>query len=120
MRTFLIIVLIIGVAAVFLNDVGRYARAKYDLDIATDRIVDDLSQYARRRTRNEAAIKAAALGQNEGVEVYQYDQDDAGVRVWTRVPVSGTLIVGPYLAWQANKPLNTPFLLLDYETSVFQ
>ena len=51
MRTFLIIVLIVGVAGVFLNEVGRYARAKYDLSYATDDIVDQLSHYARPTRR---------------------------------------------------------------------
>jgi Flp pilus assembly protein TadG len=120
MRTFLIIALILLLAAVFLNDVGHYARAKYNLDVATTTIVNEVSRYGVNRTRNLAAIKAAAIGRSKGVEVYQYDQDDVGIRVWTRVPVSGTLVVGPFLAWRAHKPLDSPFMVMDYRTSVFQ
>lgn len=112
--------LIILVAGVFLNEVGHYARARYDLNKATDIVVDTVSRYARHKTRVQAANKAAALGQEEGVEVYQYDQGDTGVRVWTRIEVRGTWLIGPYYAWRAHKPLDTPLVLLDYGTSVYQ
>ncbi len=119
MKTFLIIALIIGVAAVFINDVGHFARSKYDLNTATETVVDELVR-SKRMTRHEAAIKAAKLGQQEGVEVYQYDQDDAGIKVWTRVPVDGTLVLGPFKAWRADQPLDTPFWVYDYGSGVYQ
>ncbi len=120
MRTILIIALILFVAAVFLNEVGHYARARYDLNNATNDIADRLSRYARGKSRVQAANQAAAIARQEGVEVYQYDQDPTRVQVWARVKVAGTLIVGPYRAWRAGKPLDTPYVITDYATSVYQ
>ncbi len=120
MKTFLTVALIILVAAVFLNDVGHYARARYELNKATDIVVDEMSRYGRRNTRAVSAARAAELARQEDIEVYQYDQDDEVVRVWSRIPVDGTLIIGPYRAWRADTPLDTPFYLLDYGTSVYQ
>ncbi len=120
MRKILVIVLVVAIAAVFINDVGKFTRARYDLSKATDSIVEEMSQYALGKTRNASAVKAAELGGQKSVEVYMYDQDGEGVHVWTRLPVSGTKVIGPFMAWRAHKPLDTPFYVQDEGTSVYQ
>jgi len=119
-KKILIIVLVVAIAAVFINDVGKFTRARYDLSKATDSIVEEMSQYALGKTRNASAVKAAELGRQQNVEVYQYDQDGEGVHVWTRVLVSGTWVIGPFMAWRAHKPLNTPFYVQQSGASVYQ
>jgi len=126
MRTFLIVLLVILLAVVFINDVGRYSRARIALRQATSSIVDTLSDYAGGKTRNTAAVRAAELaGQQSNsskqqIEVYQYDQNGQGIQVWTRAYVSGTWVIGPFTAWRAGKPLGTPFVVQDYGTSVYR
>lgn len=120
MKTFLIIVLVVAVGAVFVNDAGRYSNSRYDLSHATERVVDSVSAAARNKTRDEAAAMATTLAAESGVRVYQYDQNDQAIQVWTEKTVEGTWVLGRYMAWRAQKPLGTPFVVRDYATSVFR
>jgi len=126
MKTFLIVILVILVGAVFINDVGRYSRARTELSQATDAFVDDLAEYAAGQTRNAAAVRAGEIAAERAktsgyrVEVYQYDQNGQGIQVWTRVYVPGTWVMGPFAAWRAGKPLDTPYVMQDYGQSVYR
>lgn len=120
MKIFLIVSLVIGVGAVFVNDAGRYSNTRYDLSNVTEQIVDELASSARNKTRDQAATAAAAMAAEKGMRVYQYDQNNQGIQVWTEATVTGTWILGRYMAWRAGKPLGTPFVVRDYATSVFR
>jgi len=120
MKTFLIVALVVLVAAVFINDVGHYARARYNLSEATTQVTDQLAEYALGKTRDAAAVKAVELAALQKIEVWQYDQNGQGIQVWTRVSVPGTWVMGPFQAWRAGKPLETPLVLTDYGASVYR
>lgn len=120
MKIFLILVLVVAVGAVVVNDAGRYSNTKYDLGNATEKIVDEVSAHARSMTRDQAATNAADIGATLGVRVYQYDQDSQGIRVWTEATVAGTWVLGAFVAWRAGKPLDTPYVVRDYATSVYR
>lgn len=120
MKTLLVVVLVIAVAAVFVNDVGRYARTRYDLDMATNEITDEVASFAGSLARNEAAERAAKLAQERGVVVYQYNQDGQGVYIWTQKPVEGTWALRQYAAWRGGEASSTPYLLRDYAMSVYR
>jgi len=120
MKRFLVVALVVLVAAVFIHDVGYYVRARYDLSEATTQVTDQLSEYALGKTRDVAAVKAVELAALKKIEVWQYDQNDQGVQVWTRVSVPGTWVIGPFQAWRAGKPLETPLVLTDYGAAVYR
>lgn len=120
MKIFLTVALVLAVGVVFVNDTGRYGNTRYDLSSVTEQVVDEISSSARNKTRDEAAIKAATMAAAKGVRVYQYDQNDEGIQVWTEATVTGTWVLGPYKAWRAGKPLGTPFVVRDYGTSVYR
>lgn len=120
MKKLIIIALVIAVGAVFVNDVGRFTRARYNLTESTNFVVDEAASFAGSLTREKAAMRAATLAQKDGVRVYQYDQNATGVQVWTEIDVDGTLVLGRYMAWRNGKPLDAKYLLRDYGASVFQ
>jgi hypothetical protein len=120
-KTLLIVLLALVLAAVFINDVGNYARAKYVLRDTTDAVVAEMATTSEQHlSRDQAALRAAEYCRQRGVKVYQYDQNGQGVEVWTEMSVTRTWVIGPYLAWQINQPLGTPFVLRDHGSSVFR
>jgi len=119
-RTLLIIALVIAVIAVVVNDGGRYSSKRYDLSAVTERVADEVASSARGNTRDEAAALAETLAQSSDVHVYQYDQNDQGVQVWTEITVPGTWVLGPFMAWRAGKPLDTPLVVRDYAAAVYR
>lgn len=120
MKKLIIIALVVALGAVFVNDMGRFTRARYNLDEATNQVVDETASFAGSMTRDQAAMKAATLGQERGVRVYQYDQNGTGVEVWTQIDVPGTLVLARYAAWRDGKPQETAYVLRDYGASVFR
>ena len=120
MKKLIIIALVIAVGAVFVNDVGRFTRARYNLDEATNYVVDETASAAGSLTRDKAAMKAAGLAQEEGIRVYQYNQNGTGVEVWTEIDVAGTWVLARYSAWRQGRPSGTAYVLRDYGSSVYR
>ena len=120
MKKLIIIALIVVVGAVFVNDIGRFTRARYELSEATNLVVDEAASFAASLTREKAAMQAATLAQKHGIRVYQYDQNGTGVQVWTEIDVGSTWLLGRFVAWREGKPLDTKYVLRDYGASVFR
>lgn len=119
MKKLIVIALIVALGAVFVNDVGRFARARFNLDESTNRVVDETASFAGSLSRDKAAMQAATLAQQHGIRVYQYDQNGTGVELWTEIDVPGTWVLSRYAAWRDAKPAGTAYVLRDYGASVF-
>jgi len=119
-KKLIVIALVLAVGAAFVNDVGRFTRSRYNLDNATHQIVDEIAARAGRLPRDQAAGQVAALAQEKGIRVYQYDQNGTGVQVWTELPIEGTWVLGRFVAWRSGKPQGTAYVLRDYGTSVYR
>lgn len=107
MKKVLGIALTIALAAVFVNDVGRYAKARYDASVIAQTAAEAAASNGKTRTRNENAIAAANAAARDGGTVYLYDQDENQAYVWVRYPVNDTFVWGRFLAWQNDQPLDT-------------
>jgi len=119
-KKLIVIALVVALAAVFINDVGKFTRSRYNLDNATKQVVDEIASHAGSLPRDQAAQQAATLAQQNGIRVYQYDQNGTGVQVWTELPVEGTWVLGRLAAWRSGKPLDTAYVLRNYGTSVYR
>jgi len=120
MKRIIVIVIVLAIAATFINDVGRYARTRYNLDGATNDIVDASASTARDKSRNEAAQEAAVNAQAEGIRVTAFSKDELKVQVWTAADVSGTWVLGRFSAWRKGLDPETPYVLADYGESVYR
>lgn len=120
MKRLIIIIVIVAIGAAFVNDVGRYARTRYNLDEATNVVVDAAASTARDKTREQAARQAASDGAAEGIRVTAYNQDELKVQVWTEADVEGTWVLARVTAWQKDLPAGTPYVLQDYGESVYR
>ncbi len=111
MKTLLKIVVVIVIAIVIVNEVGRYAQAGETLNDGTNQLAEWAANNARPLGQSRAGSQLAAIGAEKGVVVTAYGQDDTTFTMYTQAPVEGSWIVGPFLAWQAKKPLSTPYTL---------
>lgn len=118
MKKILGVVLAIALVGAFINDVGRYARTRYNLSIIAQQAAQAAARD-RNATRDQNAVKAADVAARDGATVYLYDQTDQGVHVWVEAPVQGTWVWGPFVAWQNDEPLSTPFKVTYDETASF-
>ncbi len=111
MKTLLKIVLVVVIAVIIINEVGRYAQAGEKLNDATNQLSEWAQTNARPLGQTQAGVRLAAMAQQEGVVVTAYGQDDTTFTLYTQAPVKGSWIIGPFIAWRAKKALSTPYTL---------
>ena len=113
MKKWIIALVVIALAAAFINDVGRYMTTRYHLENST-RDVAEVAANASSRSRGDLYSgwpPAAAAAQAAGITVTGYAQQSQLVVVVATAPVTGTWVVGPITALSSGKPWNTPFLV---------
>jgi hypothetical protein len=111
MKTLLKIVLVIVLAVVVINEVGRYAQAGEKLNDVTNQLGEWAQNNARSLGQTKAGAQLAVLATQDGIVVTAYGQDDTTFTMYTQAPVEGSWVVGPFLAWRAKKPLSTPYTM---------
>lgn len=124
MRRAVGIALAVAIALVFLNDIGRWVNAQSRLNEDTA----ELAQWAAANVRTDNAAIATRMvsteGERRGTRVYQYDQDQNTVRIWSSTDVHGTWVIGPYVAVVKGTPmdeaLSVPFVVRSYQQAEFQ
>ena len=125
MRRAAAIALTVAVALVFLNDVGRWVNAQSQLNESTSELAEWAAVNLHDQNREQAGKLVASEAAKRGVTVYQYDQDQTAVRIWTSVDVPGTWVVGPYIAItskraSAGQAFGVPFVVRSYQQAPFQ
>jgi hypothetical protein len=125
MRRAVGIVLVIAVALVFLNDASRWVNAQSRLNESTAELAQWAALNVHDQSRAQAAPIVAAQGTKRGLTVYQYDQDQTTVRLWSSAEVPGTWVVGPYMAATTqhvplDKAFGIPFVVRSYQQEQFQ
>ena len=119
MKRLIVIAIVVALVATFINDLGRYAKTRYDLSntamTTADALVDEPSA-----SRDTNARAAARLAQAEGATVYLYDQDDTKIYVWVQKPVEGTWALAPIMALISGSPIDTPYFVQAEDTAFFR
>lgn len=108
MRRSIGIILAIVLTATLVNDVGRFAKASYDIDNVAAQIADRLLSQ-KSQSRNQNATMAAEYAAQRGTTVYLYDQDETSFHAWLQAPLGGTWILGTVLSYYGGGSLNEPF-----------
>ena len=124
MRRAIGVALVIAVAVVFLNDIGRWVNAQSRLNEDTAHLADWTAANVHTASRDAGAQLATTEGARLGIRVYQYDQDQNSVRIWSSSDVPGTWVIGPYVAVAKGVPidqaLGVPFVVRSYQQSQLQ
>jgi hypothetical protein len=104
--------LILGIAALLINDGGRYIAATYSIRERSRAMAFAAAQVAETDPSNNSGWPAAQkIAQDAGLEVLGYQQSPSSATVVTRIVVKGTWVIGPASAIMAKKPLSTPFTM---------
>lgn len=102
------------IAAVLVNDCGRYLQAKYDLGNVTRNATDECAAIAKQNQDRTASWQAGEkYAEHFGAEIYGFDLQNGVVHVWTRMPVRGTWVLQRAMGYLDHKPQAT--LLVDDE-----
>jgi hypothetical protein len=114
MKRWLKIALAVGVLAVILNDGGRWGQAVIDLRNSTGTVLDQAALTARRMSQVQLGDELGQQATIAGIRVTQFaTTPSGGVHVWTEEDVSGTWLLGPYIAMAHGVPFSkawqTPF-----------
>jgi hypothetical protein len=123
-KRFVGILLVVGIAVVFLNDAGRWVNSQSQLNEKTAQLAEWAATNVKDQSRDSGSRTVAGEGAAQGVHVYQYDQDQTTVRIWSSLDVPGTWVVGPYVAISRGTPLaqafGVPFVVRSYQQAQFQ
>lgn len=117
MKKTLITILVVAVIATLVNDIGRYAKAQYDVGIVGTDTADTIALGSKLTGRDQNATAAATYASARGATVYMYDQDEQTVNVWVEMPVQGTWLLHRAMAWQNKEPQTSPLKVQTERTS---
>lgn len=118
MRRMITWILVLAVVGVLGSDIWTYTKAARNLDDATYELSRWALGVSGTGNRDQVAAQLVQQAAPYGVRVYQYDQNDNGVRVWTEDDVSGTILLGT--VWNVIKGVapreayGKPFVIRDY------
>lgn len=112
------VAVLVLIAAVLINDGGRFIQARYELGNVTRDAASACADEAKRsHDRNTSWQAGEQLAAAQDVAIYGFDMTPDQVHVWTRMPVKGTWLFDRVAAFLAKKPADTPFTI-DDELSV--
>lgn len=93
LKRLLFIILFVGAVAVLANDGARYANEVKALRATTHELAQWAADNARTMSRIQVSTAVTSMGTQRGVTVYQYDQNEGGIRIWTRSEVENTVVL---------------------------
>jgi hypothetical protein len=122
LKRLLTYLIILAIAAVTVNDLGRYFEAKSGLYQLTARAVALSAEQAKRDSGNRDAIWRAAesLAQANGAEVYGFDLKNGQVYIWTRAEVRGTLLMQRAISYYDERDFRKPLQIQDEASALVQ
>ncbi len=124
MKKVIYLLLTVAVLAVLANDGGRLFVGKSTLRSNTGTLASWATNNAggmtKEQTAQELANRAAALA----LRVYQYEQDNDGIQLWTEADVTGLWVLGTYKATLDGVPfrkaLGSPIVIKDYAAAQYR
>jgi hypothetical protein len=124
LKRILIILFWAAIVALILNDGGRYAQSVIDLRTSSGRVLDKAALGSAKQTQAQFGQQIGALAAVQGIRVTQFASGPGGVTIWTEEDVTGTWVIGPYLAVSRGVPiqqaLTTPFTVKYQATAALR
>jgi hypothetical protein len=116
------IVLPLAIAAVLVNDAGRYFTAMYDLgNVTRDAATASASAAHANQTDRTGSWQAGQkLAEASGATIYGFDIKGEQVFVWSREPVHGTWLLQRVAAMMDSKLATTPLIIEDQSQALIQ
>jgi len=113
------ILLVLAIVGIAVHDLWRYVSAEQRLQDATYELARWAAENADGMRREQAGVQLVAMATPMGVKVYQYDQTDSGIQIWTETSVPDTIVVGTIANLIEGRPVSesigAPFTVRDYQ-----
>ena len=120
-RKLLSIVIPVAIAAILLNDGGRYFTATYNLgNVTRDAAAASATAAHASQDRTASWQAGQTLAQASGATLYGFDIKEGQVFVWTRAQVEGTWLLQSLMAYFDRKPRSTPPSIEDQGQALIQ
>jgi hypothetical protein len=120
-RKLLSIVIPVAIAAILVNDGGRYFTATYNLgNVTRDAAAASATAAHGSQDRTASWQAGQTPAQASGATVYGFDIKGGQVFVWTRAQVEGTWLLQPLMAYFDHKPQGTPLSIEDQGQALIQ
>jgi hypothetical protein len=118
-RRVISIALVIALAIVFLNDIGRWVNSQSRINEKTARLAEWAAAEVKSSDRNAGARMVMEQASKDGLTVTGYDQNDYTIKIWTATDVPGTIVLGPYTGLLRAVPIDQalahPFVVKSYQ-----
>ncbi|MGV8084564.1 MAG: hypothetical protein AB2L09_13180 [Coriobacteriia bacterium] len=115
---------VLALAAVVINDGGRYLRSYSDLNMGTNDLASWAATNARDMSPQQAFAALAQQAEPAGISVVRYDSDGERLQVWTEKNVDGTWVLDTITAMRHGvsfqEARNTPLVVHRNVEATFQ
>jgi hypothetical protein len=105
------IALVLAIAIVVINDIGRYVQTESKLHDETTKVLEWAAQNGRFLGQEKAAQQAEAMATQNGIKLTGYGQDQTTVTIATELSLDGTWVLARIVALKNRKPADTPYIL---------
>jgi hypothetical protein len=104
MKRWLLVAVVVALIAVGFHDLGRHFNASSDLNASTDAIAGWAANNAHALTQQQFASQLSQQAAANETTVTQYALVANDINLWTEKNVTGTWVIGPYLALSHGVP----------------
>ena len=105
MKSLLIVVLVLAIAAVLVNDGSQYFSAYNGLSNSSQALAHWASGNISSQTQQQFGAQLEKQAAAQRIRVTQFAIDPASIRIWTETHVTGTWLLGPAIAVWGGTPL---------------
>jgi len=124
MKKVIYLLLTVAVLAVLANDGGRLFVGKSTLRANTGTLaswaMNNAGSLTKEQTAQELANRATVLE----LRVYQYEQDNERIQLWTETDVTGLWVLGTYKATLDGVPfrkaIGSPIVIRDFAAAQYR
>jgi len=124
MKKVIYLLLVVAVLAILANDGGRLFVGKSTLRANTGTLASWAMNNAGSMTKDQTAQELAARSTALKLRVYQYEQDNDGIQLWTEADVTGLWVLGTYKATLDGVPfrkaVGSPIVIKDYAAAQYR
>ena len=111
MKTLLKIAVLIALIVVIGHEIGAYAETNGRLNQGSNTLSEFAAENGLKLGRARTLRQLEQMAEAEKIVVVSYAEEGTVFVLDTQAGIEDSWIVGPFLAWQAKKPLSTPYIL---------
>jgi hypothetical protein len=105
-KKLLIVIVALAIIGVVVNDATQYYSAYSGLTTSLYQLSDWATQSATHMPQDQFAQELGKRGEAQHIRVTQFSIEPHAVNIWAESDVTGTWVIGPYVAMSTGTPFN--------------